>query len=109
VKLLHKIKVPGFPTIELIDNIVNAVIGSLYCVTEDEAGNLSIFLNEIWKSVNSWRYDNDAFASELKNWVSSERGCRDSWFYDYSLSLSVCLLISAWLSTLEGLFGENRS
>lgn len=74
MKLLHKIKVPGFPTIELIDNIVNAVIGSLYCVTEDEAGNLSIFLNEIWKSVNSWRYDNDAFASELKNWVSSERG-----------------------------------
>ena len=72
VKLLHKIKVPGFPTIELIDNIVNAVIGSLYCVTEDEAGNLSIFLNEIWKAVNAWRYDNDAFASELKDTVSFE-------------------------------------
>jgi THO complex subunit 2 len=72
VKLLHKIKVPGFPTIELIDNIINAVIGSLYCVTEDEAGNLSIFFNEIWKAVNAWRYDNDAFASELKDTVSFE-------------------------------------
>jgi THO complex subunit 2 len=70
VKLLHKIQVPDFPTIELIDFIVNAVVGSLYCTTEDEAGNMAIFLNEIWKSVNSWRYDNDAFASELKDTVS---------------------------------------
>jgi len=59
--------VPGFLTIELIDNVVNAVTESLYCTTEDEAGNRSIFLNEIWKSVNSSRYDNNAFASELKN------------------------------------------
>jgi len=72
VKLLHKIKVPGFLTIEVIDNIVNAVTGSLYCMTEDEAGNCSIFLNEIWKSVNSWRYDNDAFASELKDTPGSQ-------------------------------------
>lgn len=73
IKLLHKIRVPGFLTIELIDNIVNAVTGSLYCMTEDEAGNCSIFLNEIWKSVNCWRYDNDAFASELKDTVRSDR------------------------------------
>eukprot|EP00571_Detonula_confervacea_P014189 CAMPEP_0172308820 /NCGR_PEP_ID=MMETSP1058-20130122/9299_1 /TAXON_ID=83371 /ORGANISM="Detonula confervacea, Strain CCMP 353" /LENGTH=1849 /DNA_ID=CAMNT_0013021327 /DNA_START=27 /DNA_END=5573 /DNA_ORIENTATION=+ len=72
VKLLHKIKVPGFLTVELIDNIVNSVTGSLYCMTEDEAGNCSIFFNEIWKSVNSWRYDNDAFASELKNTPGSQ-------------------------------------
>ena len=62
-------KVPGFLMIELIDNIVNAVSGSLYCMTEDEAGNCSIFFNEIWKSVNSWRYDNDAFTTELKDTV----------------------------------------
>lgn len=71
VKLLHKIRVPGFMTIELIDSIVNAVIGSLYCMTEDEAGNCAIFLNELWKSVNSWRYDNNTFASELKDTVRS--------------------------------------
>ena len=68
IMLLHKIKVPGFLTTELINNVVNVVSGSLYCMTEDEAGNCSIFLNEVWKSVNSWRYnDNDAFTSELKN------------------------------------------
>ena len=32
-------------------------------------GNCSIFFNEIWKSVSSWRYDNDAFPSELKDMV----------------------------------------
>ena len=58
-------------TLELIDVFVDAAIAGLFCSSEDEAGNLSIFLNEIWKSVNAWRYDNDAFASELKNTVSS--------------------------------------
>ena len=72
VKLLHKIKVPGFLTVELIDIIVNAITGSLYCVTEDEAGNCAIFFNEIWKCANSWRYDNDAFASDLKDTVRTK-------------------------------------
>ena len=71
ILMLHKMRLPGFLTIELVDNIVKAATGSLYCMTEDEAGNLAIFLNEIWKSVNSWRYDNDAFASELKGSVST--------------------------------------
>lgn len=38
IKVLHRMKLPGFMTIELIDNIVNAATGSLYCMTEDEAG-----------------------------------------------------------------------
>jgi THO complex subunit 2 len=38
IKLLHNMRLPGFLTIELIDNIVNAATGSLYCMTEDEAG-----------------------------------------------------------------------
>ena len=95
IKVLHRMKLPGFSTIELIDNIVHAATGSLYCMTEDEAGkflqylsfarvfssyflttscflgNLAIFLNEIWKSVNSWRYNNDAFSTELKGSVST--------------------------------------
>lgn len=76
IKLLHNSKVTGFPTIEVIDIIVDSVIGSLFCMTEDEAGSCSIFLNEIWKSVNSWRYDNDVFASELKN-TSGSRVSRE--------------------------------
>jgi THO complex subunit 2 len=38
IKMLHNMRLPGFLTIELIDNIVNAATGSLYCMTEDEAG-----------------------------------------------------------------------
>lgn len=71
VRLLHDLKVEGFSTIEVIDNIINSVSGSLYCVTEDEAGNLSIFVHEIWKVVNSWRYNDACFASELMGTVSS--------------------------------------
>eukprot|EP00956_Cyclotella_meneghiniana_P009672 scaffold13383_cov75-Cyclotella_meneghiniana.AAC.1 len=71
VKLMHKMKVPGFSTIELIDGVVNAITGSLYAITEDEAGNAAIFLNELWKSTNLWRYDNDSFASELKGMPGS--------------------------------------
>eukprot|EP00986_Skeletonema_menzelii_P019154 scaffold27070_cov147-Skeletonema_menzelii.AAC.17 len=37
IKVLHRMKLPGFSTIELIDSIVNAATGSLYCMTEDEA------------------------------------------------------------------------
>lgn len=73
VKLMHKMKVPGFSTIEFIDGVVNAITGSLYATTEDEAGNAAIFLNELWKSTNLWRYDNDSFASELKGMVSDHR------------------------------------
>jgi THO complex subunit 2 len=38
IKMLHNMRLPGFLTVELIDNIVNAATGSLYCMTEDEAG-----------------------------------------------------------------------
>jgi THO complex subunit 2 len=95
LKLLHKMKVPGFLTIELIDNIVNAVSGSLYCMTEDEAGNCSIFFHEIWKSVNSWRYDNDAFTSELKDTV------RYLLFYAQLVLLARSLLITLFVFSLD--------
>lgn len=98
LKLLHKMKVPGFLTIELIDNIVNAVAGSFYCMTEDEAGNCSIFFNEIWKSVNSWRYDNDAFTTELKDTVRQLFFCVtstllcDVWLHPNSLHYIDCFI-----------------
>ena len=38
IKMIHSMSLPGFATIELIDNIVNSATGSLYCMTEDEAG-----------------------------------------------------------------------
>ena len=84
VKLMHKMKVPGFSTIELIDGVVNAITGSLYAITEDEAGNAAIFLNELWKSTNLWRYDNDSFASELKGMVRQLRSISIEFFLSIS-------------------------
>lgn len=100
-KLMHKMKIPGLSMIELIDGIVNAITGSLYCITEDEAGNAAIFLNEIWKSANLWRYDNDSFASELKGTVSL--------FFLHTLLFGLliltffCHLNSAWFRSIQGI------
>ena len=103
LKLLHKIKVPEFPTIELIDIIVDAVVGSLYCMTEDEAGNMSIFLNEIWKSVNSWRYDNDEFASELKDTVSFST----AYCTEYSMFATILTICGTCLFSLALNYRKN--
>jgi hypothetical protein len=58
--------VPSTPTILLLWNIHTYTTFYTYTTLH----SCSIFFNEIWKSVNSWRYDNDAFASELKDTVS---------------------------------------
>ena len=56
---------PGFCTLQLINVIVNAVVGALYSITENEAGCLGIFLNEIWSVVAEWRYDQNAYETQV--------------------------------------------
>jgi THO complex subunit 2 len=108
VKLMHKMKIPGLSVVELIDGIVNAITGSLYCITEDEAGNAAIFLNEIWKSVNSWRYDNDSFATELKGTV---RRPAATFMFPHHPHIDPYLfpLHLAWLSAVQSFFTRARN
>ncbi len=71
IKVLHDIKTPGFKTLELIDGIVNATVGALYSVTEDEAGCLGIFIEKLWQLITEWRYDEKRYTSEVSKTVSS--------------------------------------
>jgi hypothetical protein len=68
--LLHGLNTPGFSTMEIIDVIVNSVVGALYSITEDEAGCFGIFLNEMWKYVSQWRYDEEFFKNHVDGKVS---------------------------------------
>ena len=47
VNKLHWMETKGFFTLQFFDCVVNAVIGSVYCITEDEAANLGVLLEEI--------------------------------------------------------------
>jgi Transcription factor/nuclear export subunit protein 2. len=70
IKLLHDIDTPGFAIIPLLEVIVNAVVGALYSITEDEAGCFGVFMNEIWRTISLWRYDEEAYKSHLSPEVS---------------------------------------
>ena len=70
IMLLHGLNTPGFSTMEIIDVIVNSVVGALYSITEDEAGCFGIFLNEMWKYVSQWRYDEEFFKNHVDGKVS---------------------------------------
>lgn len=77
VSLLHQNETPGFSTMILIDELVDVMAGALYCATEDEAANMAIMLLETWKMVSKWRYDDEAFETEVagKVWRCSFAHC----------------------------------
>lgn len=66
IMMLHNLGTPGFYTIELLDIIVSALVGSLYSITEDEAGCLGIFFSIIWETIVKWRYQPDEFQKQVK-------------------------------------------
>ena len=68
---LHDMETPGFSTLKLLDVIVSAVVGALYSVTEDEAGCFGIFLNELWKVISRWRYNEQMYENEVHGKVSN--------------------------------------
>ena len=70
IELLNELATPGFHTLELFDGAVNAVVGALYSITEDEAGCLGIFFEKIWSLISGWRYDKSKYDSTLSEKVS---------------------------------------
>ena len=70
IELLHEMDTPGFPTLQLLDSIVNAVVGAIYSITEDEAGCLGIFFEKIWNLISDWRYDENKYDSAVSKRVS---------------------------------------
>lgn len=85
VSLLHQIETPGFSTMIFIDEFVDVIAGALYCATEDEAANLAIMLLQTWKMVSRWRYDEDAFETEVAGKVRL-RECPRCPLFEFSFS-----------------------
>jgi THO complex subunit 2 len=65
IMLLHIMDTPGFFTLKFLDVMISAVVGALYSITEDEAGCLGIFLNEQWKIISEWRYDERSYKTNV--------------------------------------------
>ena len=70
IQLLHKMETPGFPTLQLLDAAINAVVAALYSITEDEAGCLGIFFEIIWNLITNWRYHDQTYDEEVLKKVS---------------------------------------
>ena len=70
IQLLHDMETPGFPTLQLLDAAINAVVGALYSITEDEAGCLGIFFEIIWKIISDWKYNDQKYDTEVFKKVS---------------------------------------
>ncbi len=69
IAILYEMETPGFHVLELFDVIISAIAGSLYSITEDEAGCLGIFLEKIWGTMSEWRYDGKSSAAQLEGKV----------------------------------------
>jgi THO complex subunit 2 len=65
IQLLHEMDTPGFNTLTFYDCAIIAFSRSLYGLTEGEAANVSIFLRDTWKLLSHWRYEDNAFVSEV--------------------------------------------
>jgi len=71
VSLVHKMETPGFSTLSYVDGLINAVAGTLFCVTEGEAANVAVLLCETWQTLSRWRYDEQTYEKE----VAGKPGC----------------------------------
>ena len=71
VSLLHSLEVPGLSTMHLFDILIVGSSRSLFGLTEGEAANVSILLNEVWMVIIKWRYNESAFNAELAGKVGS--------------------------------------
>jgi len=63
--LLHEVETPGFHTLHLLDRMFLSMSKALFGTTEGEAANVSILFSEAWTIVSRWRYDEQAFKTQV--------------------------------------------
>jgi THO complex subunit 2 len=67
--LLHTLDTPNFYTLFYFDTVIESVARVLFGVTEDEASNFSIFLEETWKNINLYRFEPNLYESVIQGKV----------------------------------------
>jgi THO complex subunit 2 len=65
VTVLHEMETPGFRTLQYLDGLIKSIAGTVYCVTEDEAGSLGFLVEATWKLISKWRYDEKRYKKEV--------------------------------------------
>jgi len=119
VEKLHKFETPGFNILKYLDHLISAVCGSLFCITEDEAGNISILLRETWGTISNWRYDEDEYENEISSRVGSEEmdtsnrysdyiSLYNKWHLSIGLSLMGCLKSKEYIHVRAAIVVLNR-
>eukprot|EP00501_MAST-03F_sp_TOSAG23-6_P000517 GSMAST32.ASY1.ANO1.531.1 assembled CDS len=61
ILLLHNLNTPSFSTTKCLEICFNALPATVLCLSECEAGNLGIFLKEIFQLIKSWRSSTKLF------------------------------------------------
>ena len=65
IKILHEMGTPGFYILDYFHTFTDAVVGALYSVTEDEAKNLGLLVEEMWNLLGDWKYDEQSFSTNI--------------------------------------------
>ena len=95
VLLLHSLDTPHFPTLNYFDKLMKAVPNAIFCVTENEAKNLALFLKDTWKTINSWRYDEDEYVKSAASKKSFKAAGKAIPFKDF------CSIVKKWHNILS--------
>ena len=67
--LLHNLETPNFYTLYYYGSIIESLELIIYGLTEDEASNFAIFLEETWKCIIAYRFDANLFQDVLQGKV----------------------------------------
>mmetsp|Transcript_11861 Transcript_11861/g.21788 ORF Transcript_11861/g.21788 Transcript_11861/m.21788 type:complete len:1487 (+) Transcript_11861:406-4866(+) len=65
-KLMHDRSVPGFSTLFFYDKAIQYAGANIHCVTEHEAGNLGIFLKDVFVTLAGWTKDKKTYLKEVE-------------------------------------------
>jgi len=66
VNMLQRIDAPRFFILQYMDRLLKVIVAALFCVTEQEVGNLGVLLHETWMTLSGWRYESIKYQNEVK-------------------------------------------
>lgn len=83
IEVLHELETPGFYTLQYLDQLITAIAGALFCLTEDEAGNMGVLLCETWTTISNWRYNESKYEKEVHSKPGSSLSGNNTTFSEF--------------------------
>lgn len=108
IDMLHNMETPRFFTFQYLDVFIDAIVGALYCVTEDEAACIGVLLEGSLKFLSNLRYNESLFEtcmtgkagaqwSDAKNHICTSKKIMKTNFLSFEDYIS---LYNSWHETL---------